>query len=82
VVTYGELFTVQPFANIMQTSTLTGANLKNVLEQQWQANATRILQISKSLHYTYTLSAPVGARISNITVNGTPIDRPVRTGCR
>jgi 5'-nucleotidase len=74
VVTYGEVFKVQPFANIMQTITLTGANLKNVLEQQWQPNVTRILQISKSLHYTYTLSAPVGSRISNITVNGTPID--------
>ena len=74
VVTYGEAFAVQPFANIMQTITLTGANLKNVLEQQWQPKATRILQISRSLHYTYTLSAPVGSRISNITVNGTPID--------
>jgi 5'-nucleotidase len=74
VVTYGEAFTVQPFANIMQTITLTGANLKNALEQQWQPKTTRILQISSTLHYTYSLSAPVGSRISNITVNGTPID--------
>jgi 5'-nucleotidase len=74
VVTYGGEFAVQPFANIMQTITMTGVNIKNVLEQQWQATATRILQISKSLHYTYTLLAPVGSRISNITVNGTPID--------
>ncbi len=36
VVTYGEAFTVQPFGNIMQTITLTGAQLKAVLEQQWQ----------------------------------------------
>jgi 5'-nucleotidase len=81
VVTYGEAFAVQPFANIMQTITMTGVNIKNVLEQQWQATATRILQISKSLHYTYTLLAPVGSRISNITVNGTPIDPAVRTAC-
>ncbi|MEU8631122.1 bifunctional metallophosphatase/5'-nucleotidase [Amycolatopsis sp. NPDC048633] len=74
VVTYGEAFTVQPFANIMQTITLTGANLKNVLEQQWQGTTTRILQISSSLHYSYSASAPQGSRVSNITVNGTPVD--------
>lgn len=75
VVTYGEAFTVQPFSNIMQTITLTGANLKNVLEQQWgQSGGTKILQISKSLHYTYSAAAPVGSRVSNITVNGTPVD--------
>ncbi|RSN37866.1 bifunctional metallophosphatase/5'-nucleotidase [Amycolatopsis sp. WAC 01416] len=75
VVTYGEAFAVQPFANIMQTITLTGADLKNVLEQQWQANGVvRILQISKSLKYSYSASAAQGARISNLTLNGTPID--------
>jgi 5'-nucleotidase len=74
VVTYGEAFTVQPFANIMQTITLTGANLKNVLEQQWQPTATRILQISSSLHYSFSQSAAVGSKISNITINGTPVD--------
>ncbi|GAB3351954.1 bifunctional metallophosphatase/5'-nucleotidase [Amycolatopsis echigonensis] len=75
VVTYGEAFSVQPFSNIMQTITLTGANLKNVLEQQWgQTGGTKILQISKSLHYAYSASAPIGSRVSNITVNGTPVD--------
>jgi len=74
VVTYGEAFTVQPFSNIMQTITLTGANLKNVLEQQWTASGTKILQISSSLHYSYSASAPFGSRVSNITVNGTPVD--------
>lgn len=74
VVTYGEAFAVQPFANIMQTITLTGTNLKNVLEQQWTATTTRILQISATLHYTYSQSAPLGSRVSNITVGGVPVD--------
>lgn len=80
VVTYGEAFTVQPFSNIMQTITLTGAQLDAVLEQQWQPQANgaptivRILQISASLHYTQTLSAPIGSRVSNLTLNGAPID--------
>ncbi|WP_410619545.1 bifunctional metallophosphatase/5'-nucleotidase [Amycolatopsis sp. cmx-8-4] len=75
VVTYSEAFTVQPFSNIMQTITLTGANLKNVLEQQWAPGVNpKFLQISSSLHYSYSASAPQGSRISNITVNGTPVD--------
>jgi 5'-nucleotidase len=75
VVTYGESFAVQPFGNVMQTITLTGAQLKNVLEQQWLANGpTRILQVSSSLRYSWSASAPIGSRVSAITVNGTPVD--------
>ncbi|MCR6487100.1 bifunctional metallophosphatase/5'-nucleotidase [Amycolatopsis sp. OK19-0408] len=75
VVTYGEAFTVQPFSNIMQTITLTGANLKNVLEQQWAPGVNpKFLQISSSLHYSWSASAPQGSRVSNLTVNGTPVD--------
>ena len=78
VVTYGEAFAVQPFSNIMQTITMTGAQLDAVLEQQWQPQADgstiiRILQISSTLHYTQTPSAPIGSRISAITIAGTPV---------
>ncbi len=70
VVTYGEAFTVQPFANIMQTVTLTGAQLDAVLEQQWQPTATRILQISNGFSYTSTPGNAVGDRVSNLALNG------------
>jgi 5'-nucleotidase len=75
VVTYGEAFRVQPFANIMQTLTMTGAQLQAVLEQQWHANATvTFLQISQSLSYTWSDSAPIGSKVSDLMLNGTPID--------
>ena len=75
VVTYGETFAVQPFGNILQTWTYTGAQLDAVLEQQWLPNGpTRILEPSATLHYTQTLSAPIGDRVSNITINGAPVD--------
>ncbi len=35
-VTYKEAATVQPFANTLVTLDLTGAQLKQVLEEQWQ----------------------------------------------
>ncbi|WP_043730618.1 bifunctional metallophosphatase/5'-nucleotidase [Kutzneria sp. 744] len=77
-VTYANAFTVQPFANILQTETLTGAQLKAVLEQQWQPQPdgsvqTKMLQISSSLHYTWSASAAVGSRITSITVDGQPV---------
>lgn len=74
VVTYGEAFTVQPFGNVMTTITLTGAQLRTVLEQQWQPTVTRILQPSAGFAYTWTAAAPVGSKISNMTLNGVAID--------
>ena len=74
VVTYGEAFTVQPFSNIMQTVTMTGAQLDAVLEQQWQGATVRTLQISSSLHYTMSTSAAVGSRVSDLTVDGVAVD--------
>ncbi|WP_433267231.1 bifunctional metallophosphatase/5'-nucleotidase [Actinosynnema sp. CS-041913] len=78
VVTYGEAFTVQPFGNILQTVTLTGAQLKAALEQQWQVvnGAPRqiILQPSAGLTYTWSASAAIGSKVSDIVLNGTPLD--------
>ncbi|GAA0719088.1 bifunctional metallophosphatase/5'-nucleotidase [Dactylosporangium roseum] len=77
-VTYGECFTVQPFNNLVVTQSFTGAQIKDVLEQQFvgfggQTNQ-RILQVSGGLTYTYSASAVPGSKISNLALNGTPID--------
>ncbi|GLW22259.1 bifunctional metallophosphatase/5'-nucleotidase [Microbispora triticiradicis] len=80
VVTYGEAFTVQPFNNLMQVVTLTGAQLKALLEQQiWKVDPTtggitqRILQPSSSLTYTFDTTKPEGSRVSDIKINGTAV---------
>ncbi|MEU9834965.1 bifunctional metallophosphatase/5'-nucleotidase [Streptosporangium sp. NPDC048047] len=75
VVTYGEAFTVQPFNNLMQVVTLTGAQLKTVLEQQFTGgpNAqpfTKILQPSSNFTYTYSASAPWGSKVSDMKIDG------------
>ncbi|TQL40448.1 5'-nucleotidase [Homoserinimonas aerilata] len=77
-VTYAEAAAVQPFANTLTTLTLTGAQLKQVLEEQWQpAGAQRPflkLGISEGLEYTYDPAAASGAHVTSITLNGEAID--------
>jgi 5'-nucleotidase len=77
-VTYGECFTVQPFNNLVVTVTLTGAQIKDVLEQQFPGFngqiAQRILQVSAAFTYSWDGTQPLGSRISNMKLNGVPID--------
>lgn len=77
-VTYAEAAAVQPFANTLVTMTLTGAQLKAVLEEQWQpAGASRPflkLGVSKGLTYVTDYEAPAGSRVTNLRFNGTPVD--------
>ncbi len=75
-VTYGELFTVQPFSNVMTVLTCTGAQIEALLEQQWQpSGVTNILQIPEGFTYTWDAAAPIGSRvdIGSIEIDGVPI---------
>ncbi|MEV8514062.1 bifunctional metallophosphatase/5'-nucleotidase [Dactylosporangium sp. NPDC051484] len=77
-VTYGEAFTVQPFNNLIVTQSFTGAQLKDVLEQQFVGfqgqTVQRMLQVSAGFTYTYSASAPVGSKVSDIKLNGVALD--------
>lgn len=75
-VTFGEIFTVQPFGNSLVTMTLTGAQIEAALEQQWQATTTRILQPSAGFAYTWSASGPVGDKVdpASLTLDGQPVD--------
>ena len=56
VVTYEEAFTVQPFNNIVATQTFTGAQLLDVLKDQWCGTNTSqtVLLPSSTIHYTFS----------------------------
>ena len=78
-VTYGDLFTIQPFGNALVTMTLTGAQVKDVLEAQFGIDGKtrehpKVLQVSHTLTYTVAKSAPLGDKVRDIAVNGRPID--------
>jgi 5'-nucleotidase len=76
-VTYNDLFTVQPFGNTLVVKTMTGAQIKALLEQQFDnpaAGQKRILQVSAGFTYSYDVTKPAGARIGAIQLAGAPLD--------
>ncbi|WP_285411943.1 bifunctional metallophosphatase/5'-nucleotidase [Variovorax sp. efr-133-TYG-130] len=75
-VTYGQIFAVQPFGNSLVVKTMTGAQIRAVLEQQFNSGANttaapRVLLPSAGFTYTYNLAQPAGSRITNMALNGT-----------
>jgi 5'-nucleotidase len=74
-VTYGEAFSVQPFGNSLVTKTMTGDQIRRLLEQQFPGcggqTVQRTLQISSTLRYELTPSAATcAARVGRIFVDG------------
>ncbi|UOQ91259.1 ExeM/NucH family extracellular endonuclease [Agromyces endophyticus] len=77
-VTYRQAANVQPFANTLVTLNLTGAQIKQVLEEQWQpAGSSRPflkLGLNKEFTYTYDPTADAGSHITQMWLNGEPVD--------
>lgn len=78
-VTYGDAFTVQPFGNSLVTMTLTGAQIKAVLETQFanclgQTTFDRILQVSRGFSYSWSASAPCGQKVGQMAIDGVAVD--------
>ena len=76
-VTYADVFASQPFRNQLVTLTLTGSQIKTMLEQQWlDPKRPRILQVSKGFNYTWDGAKPTGERViaDRMLLNGQRID--------
>jgi 5'-nucleotidase len=81
-VTYREAADVQPFANTLVNLRMTGAQIKRVLEQQWQRDAagnvpTRPflrLGTSEGFEFTYDSTRPEGDRITGMYLNDQALD--------
>jgi 5'-nucleotidase len=76
-VSYADLFASQPFRNQLVTLTLTGTQIKDLLEQQWlDPKRPRILQISKGFSYAWDGARPYGEHViaDRMSLNGQRID--------
>ncbi|MGG7100955.1 bifunctional metallophosphatase/5'-nucleotidase [Rhodococcus sp. 24CO] len=78
-VTYRQAHAVQPFGNSIEVLSITGAALKDALEQQFQFSPEylpfeRILAPSTGFTYTLDRKAPAGSRVSEMRLNGENIN--------
>ena len=79
VVTYGQIFAMQPFANNLVTITLSGADIKALLEQQFDSGLNTVarpnlIMPSANVKFSYDRSRPAVQRIVSVTVDGKPLD--------
>jgi 5'-nucleotidase len=78
--TYAKIFALQPFGNNLVVKTLSGAQLKAVLEQQFEGDAGKPARVksllipSRGFAFTYDLARGAGERIRSMTLGGRPID--------
>ncbi|MHA7142771.1 bifunctional metallophosphatase/5'-nucleotidase [Arthrobacter sp. Sr33] len=86
-ITVAEANAVLPFLNNLATTTLTGAQFAELLEQQWPREGgvrTNFLHLglSDNVTYTYDAQAAEGSRITSVTIDGAPLEptRDYRVG--
>ena len=81
-VTYEQAATVQPFGNNIAVATLSGAAIKEALENQWRTAEAEAksgrprldMGLSDNVSYTYNPNAERGNRILDIKINGESVD--------
>jgi 5'-nucleotidase len=73
-VTYGDVFNVLPFGNVVIVKTLTGDAIARILDQQFQ-RTTRFLQVSRGFTYAWDSTKPAGSRVDrdSIRIDGKPL---------
>jgi 5'-nucleotidase len=77
-ISYGNIFATQPFGNSLVTMTLTGEQIRRLLEQQFTKGVNsadqhpRLIQVSNGFAYAWDATRPTGQRIlvDSIRLNG------------
>jgi 5'-nucleotidase / UDP-sugar diphosphatase len=75
-ITKRQLFTVQPFGNLIWTTTVQGSELKGILENsvgKLPAPDGRFAHWA-NLTYAADVAIPAGSRVSGIEIGGVPVD--------
>lgn len=74
-VTYGDLFSMQPFGNSLVVMSLTGAEIRELLEQQQRGGSdSPLMSPSEGLSYRWVRKAPAGQRARDIRIQGQPLN--------
>jgi 5'-nucleotidase len=77
-VTYNQLFTVQPFNNVMTVKTMTGDMIYRLLGQQFTVAPPpnfRILQVSDGFTYEWSSNPTPHVIDGSVEIDGVPVDK-------
>jgi 5'-nucleotidase len=76
-ITFADVYSVYPFDNTLVTMTLTGAEIEQLLEQQFTQDTPRVLSISSGFSYAWDAKAAPGKRIvrDSVKIGGEPLGR-------
>ncbi|MFP3963101.1 bifunctional UDP-sugar hydrolase/5'-nucleotidase [Actinomadura fulvescens] len=74
--TYGEAWPAYGYGNPILTVTVTGEQIHQALEQQWQGGKFAPFAVSKNVRYRYDASRPEGDRVDpeDVLIGGKPLD--------
>ena len=73
-VNFGQIYAVEPFNNDLVTLTLTGAQVRAVIEEGLDENGTKqVLSPSAGLRFSFDMRRPSGSRLVSLTLNGKPV---------
>ncbi len=78
-VTFGQVFATQPFGNSLVVKTLTGAQLKALIEQGFRdvngkVQVSSLLIPSEGFTYRFDRRRPAGTRVVAMMLGGRPVD--------
>ncbi|GAA4406414.1 bifunctional metallophosphatase/5'-nucleotidase [Fodinibacter luteus] len=81
-ITYAEAYDVAPFGNLLVSMDLTGAQIEEILEQQYQPVEARgsrpmlALGVSEGFTYEWDATQPEGSRVvpNSMQLDGVPVD--------
>ncbi len=74
-ITWGDLYSIQPFDGTVLSMTLTGEQIERVLEQQWQEPLPPHNLMVSGLVYSYDAARPAGSKVTDVKIHGIPLDR-------
>ncbi|MEV5649456.1 5'-nucleotidase C-terminal domain-containing protein [Nocardia sp. NPDC052254] len=75
-ITYGSIYETQPFGNQVVTVTLTGRQILDLLEQQWNNDSKPAVLAVAGISYTYDDKAAAGHKVvgDSVRIGGTPLN--------
>ena len=73
---FGQVQAVLPFGNTLVVMDLSGAQIRALLERQWNRDGSMgsMLQVSEGFRYTWDARRPAGSRVTAVTLHGKPLE--------